>query len=553
MSASLLLLLFAHLAGTGELPTKRGLVFFAANWTMFPAHFLQTTPWLMIGGGLAWMLLAVTAALASWRSRFHLRAWWVFYTVVLAVVLVAFLQVLDAKEDEGPREVAVATERVSKSFEGLAVKQVYAPVTTAEPMNVIVILAESLRYDLLESYADAAPFLNRLAKEGIVLERAYASASHSDLSDLAFWYSQYPYRGRGYESYSMFDAWRGTSMFEAFKASGYLTGYISSQNENWGGMINWLKRPGVDYFFHSEDFKGSTWENPDDEAGLVAMIKSKLATAGKVEDSQTLDIAAGWLEEAKGEGQPVMLGMNLQNTHYSYVMPQGVRGPYQPSDLGFKAVYYTWSQSEKENVRNRYLNAVYGLDLIIERFSKRLNESGLWDESLVVIVGDNGEGFYEHGFGNHSGPLYDESTRTLAIIKPPKKLGLAGVRRTTPVSHLDIAAEVLGIAGVAVPGSFQGVALEQVGARPVFMYTNAFVRQFGVVRWPWKLLLTEQPNKSIELYNMELDPAERVNRAADHPDVLKELTEQHRFWRESQFRYHRDAIYESRFPPRYLD
>lgn len=552
VSALLLSVVILYGMVMGTMPGPAELAFANDNWLLLPAHFLQTAPVLMCAGIFAVVLIALIATFASWRANLHLRAWWVFYAGVLAALLVVVTQTLAAQTAVGVQEHVAETQVVGDSLAELERKAPYVAAGIDQPVNVIVILAESLRHDLLGEYSAAAPFLNQLAADGVVYDKAYASSSHSNLSDLAFWYSQYPYRGQGHETYKQNDRWRGQSMFEAFKDSGYKVGYVSSQNEKWGQMINWLRLPAVDYFFHSEDYAGSTWENHDDEAGLASLIKAKVATAGKVEDSETLRVAADWLEANVGGG-PAMLGMNLQNTHYSYVMPKGIAGPFQPADLGFKAIYYAWPEAEKENVRNRYLNAVYGLDVSLASFAKRLQAAGIWDESLVVIVGDNGEGFYEHGFGNHSGPLFDEATRTLAIIKPPKRMNKGGARVDTVVSHIDIAADTLDLAGVKVPQSFQGVPLSAGKHRPAFMYANAFVRQFGVVQWPWKLLISERPRQQVELYNLADDPAEKTDVSEIHTDVVDELGGAYSFWRESQFRFYRDGLYESHAPPRFVN
>lgn len=554
IAAFVLALIVTYIAGTGTLPNDAELEFLADNWRLFPAHLAQTAPVLITLLSLATLLLSAGAAILAYRTDRHLRAWWPVYTLVLAAAMVLGIRA-SASTDAGlkkqfAQEIVPPTEPVGDYLTQLPAKTPYTPNDAKRRINVIVILAESLRHDLLTTHADAAPFLNRLAKQGLAFEYAYATASHSNLTDLAFWYSQYPYRGQGFETYKPTDAWRGTSMFDAFKASGYTSGYISSQNEKWGWMINWLKTPGVDYFFHSEDFAGSTWENHDDEPGLAALIKNKVATAGKVEDSETLAIAADWLEK-NAKTRPVMLGMNLQNTHYSYVMPKGFQGPYQPSELGFKAVYYTWPKEHAHKVRNRYLNAVRGMDVALEAFAKRLQRNGIWDDALVVILGDNGEAFHEHGFGNHSGPLYDEATRTLAIIKPPANSGIPASVVNYPVSHIDLAASTLDLAGLPIPGTFQGIPYPRARERPVFMYANAFVRQFGVVEWPWKLLVTEKPVQNIELYDLSADPGERTNVFEQQMAVTREMLGDYMFWRESQFRYYRESRYAKDFPPTY--
>lgn len=465
-----------------------------------------------------------------------------------------------AQQLPDPLEIIVTDgmdKDINKLLDALPDKQRFVkPFSPPRHYMVIVVLVESLRYDLLTKHPEAIPFLKSLHDKQLGFERAYATASHSNLTDLAFWYSQYPLRSHNKENYPVDAAWRGTSLFGAFKNAGYTTAYISSQNEKWGSMINWLRTGDVDYFYHSEDYQGETWENFDDLPGLAGMLKRGFVTAGKIEDSETLRIAFKWIDRHlhDKQGNGYFLGMNLQNTHYSYVIPPHGSEPYQPSDLGFKAIYYSWPESKKEQVRNRYLNAVFNIDRLLEDFANFLKRKGLWNECIFAVVGDNGEAFYEHGFGNHSGPMYDEAVRTFAVIKLPDSMQHLARIIPFPVSHIDIAASIPALAGIPIPQSFQGVSLfaTEDEPRPVFMYSNAIVRQYGIVSWPWKLLLTEFPKTRIELYNLAEDPAEIVERSADHPLELEALKKHLVFWILTQRRYYDQELYLKKDPPTYM-
>jgi arylsulfatase A-like enzyme len=245
--------------------------------------------------------------------------------------------------------------------------------------------------------------------------------------------------------------------------------------------------------------------------------------------------------------------MNLQNTHFSYVLSPGAEQPYQPSDLGFRAVYYRWPEDQKLNVRNRYLNSVHNVDKLLEEFADFLEEKGLWDETLLVVLGDNGEAFYEHGFGNHSGPMYEEVVRTLAFIKLPSSSGMNLGDVDRPVSHIDIAATIVEAAGLARPSSFQGRSIPEADCseRPIFMYSDAIVRQFGIVSWPWKYLLTEHPAQKEELYNLADDPTEAYNVAGVNRQVLLRLRESLVDWQALQSKYYAESAYLERVPPDY--
>ncbi len=422
---------------------------------------------------------------------------------------------------------------------------------TASRPPVIVIIIEALRSDILSTEPVAMPFLASIAPEGVLFDKAYSTASHTDFANLAIWYSRYPFRADHRLGYPYNAPWRGLSAFEYFKLNGYTTAYFSSQNEKWGEMINWLKRPGTDTFFHSEDYDGKTWENDDDAYGLIALIRAGIATAGKVEDSITLGLARNWIEQHAQK--PFFIGMDLQNTHYSYVIPDGGSEPFKPDDMGFRRVYATWPKDKAKEVRNRYLNAAWNVDRDLANFVRDLRKRGIWDRSMVVIVGDHGEAFYEHGFANHSGPLYDDVARTFAWVKFPKGDPRNGHRFSDPISHVDLIPLAVATAGLPPWPGFQGIdPWHRTSDMPIFLAANALVWQIGVVRWPWKLLVETFPKNQLELYKLDSDPAERRNLSATMPAETERLRNALEEWRSCQIDYYDSApLYKSFDPPHY--
>lgn len=554
------LLLWSFIVLNGHPPSPETVLFLVDNLSQIPPHILQTAPWLTLGGVLvamagAWLMLWLTGIVnpdlsrtERWRGVAHaailLAAWYVIAGAgSFAAPSHVYLE-RDPDANRSARAKAIIAQLPARP-NSAAIRLANAP-----KVPVIVILVESLRHDLLETDPAAVPFFRQMYKEATGFDRAYATASHSNLSDLAFWYSQYPLRAPSKEGFPPDAPWRGLSLFDVFKQHGYRTAYISSQNEQWGGMINWLRIPTVDYFFDSEVHKGETWENFDDAAGLGGLISRGMVKAGKVEDSETLVEATKWIESLGGE-RGFFLGMNLQNTHFSYVVSPGATQPFQPSDLGFRAVYYSWPREYRDNVRNRYLNSVHDVDQLLSGFAEYLKSRGLWDDSIVAVIGDNGEAFHEHGFGNHSGPMYEEVVRTLAFIKLPRSQAVSGARIGHPVSHIDIAASIVDAAGLPRPWSFQGrsVFSGDCSTRPVFMYSNAIVRQYGVVSWPWKYLRTTYPDEREELYDLESDPHETNDVASRRLIEVQRLQETLANWMSVQREYYSGSYYTTRSPP----
>ena len=553
---------WAFVAVSGHTPSAGTLAFVLNNVSRLVRHLLQTSPAVAIG-------LLATTIFASVVTMWLLVATGndrprgiPFRRLVFGILLLGAWQVVSGiAASRTPPDAYLGREGTSigDAMHTMVLEKLRPRPRSTVPAlrmskrpSVIVILVESLRHDLLATDPEAIPFMRSIYENQIGFSRAYATASHSNLSDLAFWYSQYPLRSRGKEQFPVDADWRGESLFEVFKLNGYKTAYVSSQNELWGGMINWLKTPALDYFFDSESFAGDTWENFDDDPGLGGLIKKGIAKAGKIEDSRTLDVAKRWLDSLGGD-EAFFLGMNLQNTHFSYVVTPGAVEPYQPADLGFRAVYYRWPKEKRANVRNRYLNSVLNVDQLLGDFAKYLKAKGIWDDILFVVIGDNGEAFYEHGFGNHSGPMYDEVVRTLAFMKLPKSAGLRVGNITRPVSHIDIAASIPAIVGIERPWSFQGRSVFEAGCseRPIFMYSNALVRQYGIVSGPWKYLMTEFPNASRELYNLVDDPHERVNTVNENGAKAASLEKALLHWISIQRRYFAESVYIDKVVPDY--
>ncbi len=548
---------------SGMFISKDLLLFGLKNFTQLQMHLMQTsmiqiisltigvialsvaTGWIMIGKAGRLFRLNIPAVAAG----------------ILGVMACVMLNYIDNQGFVGKTDPVYSflfTYKEHSISSGLSLDQVkeilqpkqepdYSAYNVKNP--VIVIMVESMRSDLTDIDPCPIPFMKRLAEKSIFFTKPYATSSHSDYADLSVWYSQYPLRQRRRTSYKESLQWRGDSIFKVFKELGYSTAYISSQNEKWGEMIYWLDVPEVDYFFDSEDYKGPTWVNKQDESGLQVLISKRIATAGKIEDTATLNIAKQWIESLEATDS-FFLGINLQNSHFPYVIPKGGEEPFQPADFDFPTPYMFWPKDKIPYVKNRYLNALYNIDILIRDFAVYLNKKGIWDNCVFVVVGDSGEAFYEHGTGNHGAAMYEEVMKTYTIIKPPKGGPVETISR--PVSHIDILPTVLDLLDVPLPATFQGISALSTDQRDtVYIHSNGMARQYGLIRWPWKLLYGVIP-QSLELYHLEDDPKENNNLAPSklHAPLLDTLLDTLDRWITSQLTYYEHKeLYEKYSPP----
>ena len=154
-------------------------------------------------------------------------------------------------------------------------------------------------------------------------------------------------------------------------------------------------------------------------------------------------------------------------------------------------------------------------DLHFGRLLAHLREAGLWDTTAIVVTGDHGEGFGEHGVTEHGFDLYTAQTRVPFIVRVP---GLAPRRVEAPAGHVDIAPTLVNLARGRAEPSFIGRSLvpDLVGppaadtdTRAVFQeVTSERGKKRAFVTTRRHLIWNETPSDTTECYDRTRDPTE---------------------------------------------
>jgi arylsulfatase A-like enzyme len=149
----------------------------------------------------------------------------------------------------------------------------------------------------------------------------------------------------------------------------------------------------------------------------------------------------------------------------------------------------------------------------------RLQQAGLWEDTLLIVTADHGEALYEHGFLGHNSQLYEESLRVPLVVRFPNGATARGTRVATPVGLLDIAPTVAGAFGIPGEGRppFRGRNLLH-SARGAPGRGELLARSAGP--WP-SYALVDGRRKYIfnsrygaeELYDLASDPGEHTDLA----------------------------------------
>ncbi len=178
-----------------------------------------------------------------------------------------------------------------------------------------------------------------------------------------------------------------------------------------------------------------------------------------------------------------------------------------------------------------YQSLVRYTDGELGRFLDGLDAARLRERTIVVLLGDHGEGLAESPRlpANHGDVLFNPLVHVPLAVRIP---GVPGAVLDHPVSVADLLPSLLDLASIEAP-PMHGVSLlpHLLGLRgeelagflhPLLMYE---AKQQAIIVWPWKFL-TWLDRGLVELYDLEHDFAEEKNLADEKPELARQLAQQ---------------------------
>lgn len=415
--------------------------------------------------------------------------------------------------------------------------------------NVILIVVESLGADQITSYGGqrkVMPFVEALAQKSRVFRNAWTQSSHTSYAAHVPLSSHYPLRSVTRYIYPEKFNYPRVLLYDVLKSLGYRTTVFSSSNENWEGMINYLRTENLDKLFHASSAAELTIIDAQDT--VYAQWARRTNQAGSLDDSTTLAKAIEWLE--KQEDRPFFMYVNLQNSHLPYRIPAGFPRRFAPESIDFTIRFGYFPRDKVKVVKDIYADSLAYVDAQIGRLIEYLTHRGMMEESIIVVTGDHGQAFYEHDFAAHSNKLFEEVVRVPLIVYAP---GLEGGVDHRAAQHVDIAPTILDIMGLPVHPSFQGRSLLE--AKPdqdksVYLIAQTTLAyESAIIRSGWKLV-HEMLSRRYRLYDLKNDPMEKFNLVEGDPEVLQDLADRLHSWEKMQIDYYSTASFHTReYPP----
>lgn len=213
---------------------------------------------------------------------------------------------------------------------------------------------------------------------------------------------------------------------------------------------------------------------------------------------------------------------------FLYLHYMGPHQPYEPPE-DYAPVYAGRSLYPELDL---YLAEVTLEDRRLGEVLLELVRQGLHERTLVWLLSDHGEEFWEHGWNGHGAHLYEEAVRTVSVLTD------FGGNRTVsrpllpPVTHVDVFPTLADLMDFPPPPVAQGLNLAPVVRgepgtrrnRTLFLHHGGGLEDAphesdkqAVLQPPWKFILWTQKGDR-ELYNLDKDPGETENLAEAAPE-----------------------------------
>ncbi len=401
----------------------------------------------------------------------------------------------------------------------------------SEGPTTILLMVDTLRADALGSYGGPVrtPNFDRLARSGVVFERAYATSSWTRPSVTSLLTSTLPStHGVGFGANRLAD--EVVTLPEALSAAGVPTAAVFN-NINVSAVWN------LQQGFDAVVVRGPRYPLGGTMAATRSAIYGSLYArlealggTGAPDEYTPAEVILGDVRALIDAAPGAFVYAHLMEPHDPYVEhparagtgdavsgPRGVP-PRPPPPPPARAA---------ADLRSLYLDEVRFLDAQLGAFLDELGPERLRD-ALIVVTADHGEEFQDHGGYWHGPTLYDEMVRVPLIVKLPGD-ARAGERVTHVVRGTDVAPTIAALRGVQPPEGWLGTDLLTADADRVVVQEAEYDGSLlaGIVRDGFKLVRAEAGNKRglppVELYHLTSDPMEQTELSQQSAPVAASL------------------------------
>ena len=355
---------------------------------------------------------------------------------------------------------------------------------------IILISIDTLRADRLPVYGYAAletPAIDALAADAVLFERAYSHSPQTLPAHTSMLTGKLPFEHAVRDNLGFAVGADERLLPDLLAAWGYTSAAVVS---------SYVLREGVGL--------ARAFDVYDDDMPVASPEMS----IGQVQrdGADSLAVAERWLDA--NDASRFFLFLHLYDPHKPYAPPDRFAhyGPYE-GEIAYA-------------------------DEIVGKLFDSLRARGLYDDALIILLSDHGEGLGDHWEQEHGIFLYDEAIHIPFIVKLPNSR-TAGSRVPDPVQHIDLLPTLLDLVGAEPIAGLRGRSLRPLleGDRDPWperlIYAEALYPRYHF-GWSELYALTTAQFRFIkapreELYDLTADPGERENLAPRRARTVLEM------------------------------
>ena len=299
------------------------------------------------------------------------------------------------------------------------------------PPNMIVFIAGDVSWDDLGCYGNDqvhTPNIDALARGGIVFTNAYLTTSSCSPSRNSIIMGRYPHNTGAAELHTT-PPLEMISLPEILKSKDYYTVQAGKFH-----MGDYAKR-GFDEVHENVQING-----PGGEDHWIKSI------------------------ENLPKDQPFFMWLASYDAHRSWGENR-FGGTHDPDKI--EVPEYLINGPETRQDLADYYDEITRFDHSIGSVVQKLKDKGLYENTLIIIMADNGRPFPQS-----KTRVNDQGIKTPFIVHFPKMINLPNLRSSSLISAVDIAPTLIDIAGMEPVDHFQGVSFKKLLNDPIQKFRN---------------------------------------------------------------------------------
>ena len=373
--------------------------------------------------------------------------------------------------------------------------------------NILVLLLDSARADRFSTYGyrrTTTPNIDKLAQSSLVFTEAYAEAAYTLASTGSLFSGLAPDFHNAVSNYYGGLPSQIETLAETYQAAGYRTAAVSA----------------IPYC-------GSTFNMHQGFDTFIELFKDKKQPLAE----EFLPHFQRIVEDAQQNGKKFFTYLHIREPHIDFLMEPPFFGsfhkgyetyPNEPFLKRLKEIYFATGDYKDRNysaedialLADSYDENLMKADHEVARLLGVLKEKKLDQSTIVVILGDHGEGLNEHRQIGHNTILFREGLHIPMIIHVPG-ITAAKIEVPYPVSTTDLTGTLKWLATAASKstasasskGLFNRINRKLLIARTIFF--SRFYPFYSLQEGSYRMIVPfPLSSRSASLFDVEKDPGE---------------------------------------------